>query len=241
MPLFPLKNLLKQCFRRVNEIQSVTQYLVGAPGVLFSLFAGALSDDFGRKPFIMLPLFGLMLTDVSLLVNYIFIETLPTEFFYLEYLWYLFGGVAVIYLGLYGYVATITTPEDRAYRLARLDGIETAAMMLGTFLSPIIFDAFGYYASFGARIACSTSAFLYVTFVVKEPVNSSQNRKKQGNKLYRYCVKPVKEMFMTLSKPRPNHIRTLIMLQLFAYLQYWLVVDPNLEYLFLLKTFQVFL
>ena len=47
-----------------------------------------------------------------------------------------FGGLAVYYLGVYSYGTDVSKPEDRAYRLARLDGIETVAVVVGTSLSP---------------------------------------------------------------------------------------------------------
>ncbi len=39
----------------------------------------------------------------------------------------------------------------RAHVLARYDGIESFARIVGTALSPIVFDAAGYYASFAIR------------------------------------------------------------------------------------------
>ncbi len=227
------------------DIQTVGQYLSGAPALIYSLFAGSLSDEFGRKPLMMLPLFGCVLTDITLLVNYIFIETLPTEFFYFERLWFFFGGISVMYLGVYGYVATITTSEDRAYRLARLDGCETGFKLLATLVSPFIFDKFGYYASFGSRIACSVLAFLYVTFLVKEPIvhkaDITQPKTSMVEKINMYFIIPVKDMIRTLFKTRPNHMRILIFMQLFTYGLYWMLVDENLDYLYMLKSFEVIL
>jgi hypothetical protein len=34
-------------------------------------------------------------------------------------LWFFFGGMMVYYMGMYGYGTDITTPDERAYRLAR--------------------------------------------------------------------------------------------------------------------------
>jgi hypothetical protein len=33
-------------------------------------------------------------------------------------------------------------PEERAHRLARLDGIETGSKVIGTLLSPVVFKVF---------------------------------------------------------------------------------------------------
>ena len=135
-------------------------------------------------------------------------------------------------------------------RLARLDGVETGSRLLGTVLSPIVFREFGYYASFGARLGCSISAFLYVTLMVREPIQIAVKDEDQQDgpvgfgtkvwdKLHRYLFNPVKEMAMTLMKVRPHHLKILIFLQLFTYGLYWMRVDENLEYLYLLKTYEV--
>jgi hypothetical protein len=53
------------------------------------------------------------------MLNYAFINDLPIEFFYLENISSFFGGYAVYYLGVYSFVTTVTTPKERAHRLAR--------------------------------------------------------------------------------------------------------------------------
>ena len=44
--------------RRVNFIQLITAWVGSAPAIFYSLFAGALSDNSGRKPLLILPVFG---------------------------------------------------------------------------------------------------------------------------------------------------------------------------------------
>ena len=117
--------------KEVVDIQSVGVYLGSGPALIYSLFVGSLSDDFGRKPLMLLPLIGVVLTDVALLLNYLFIEQLPVQFFYVDRIWQLFGGGSVFYLGSYGYLASITSSNDRAYRLARADGVDTVSAILG--------------------------------------------------------------------------------------------------------------
>jgi hypothetical protein len=46
----------------------------------------------------------------------------------------------VYYMGMYGYGTDITTPEERAYRLARLDGSEYLAMTIAPLIGPILFQ-----------------------------------------------------------------------------------------------------
>jgi PCFT/HCP family folate transporter-like MFS transporter 1/3 len=113
-----------------------SDWIAAVPTILFSLMAGALSDVFGRKPLLLLPLIGYLLAIICGIINYSFIYDLPLEFFYLDNLTAFFGGLAVYNLGVYSYGTDVSKPEDRAYRLARLDGVETVAAVIGTSLSP---------------------------------------------------------------------------------------------------------
>ena len=56
-------------------------------------------DRFGCKPFLLLFLFGLLLSNIGVLLNFAFIEQLPLEFFYIEALFSVFGGFPMYYLG----------------------------------------------------------------------------------------------------------------------------------------------
>ena len=117
--------------KSVVDIQSISIYLGSIPAIIYSLFAGSLSDDFGRKPLIVIPLFGAVLTAIGMLINCLFIENLPVQFFHIDRLWQFFGGMSVFYLGSYGYIATYTKVEERSYMLTRCNGIESIGNLLG--------------------------------------------------------------------------------------------------------------
>ena len=74
-------------------------YIISGPALLFSFFAGALADIYGCKRFILLPMIGMLISDIGMLINYVFINELPIEFFYIEPIYSFFGGKAVYYLG----------------------------------------------------------------------------------------------------------------------------------------------
>ena len=77
------------------------------------------------------------------------------------------GGFPMLYLGYYTYISGISKDNDRATRLARMDGIEQIAVMIGTFLSPKIFKALSYHGSYGFSLGIRTVAFLYTVFCVR--------------------------------------------------------------------------
>ena len=77
-----------------------------------------------------MPVFGALIGTIFDFINYTWIKTLPTEFFYISggFWYFILGGNAVYYLGTYGYGASITTNEERAKILGRFDAIELAGM-----------------------------------------------------------------------------------------------------------------
>jgi MFS family permease len=59
----------KETQRFVSEIQAYNGMLQSAPAIVFTLFAGPLSDTYGRKPLIISALFGYFVLNIVFLVN----------------------------------------------------------------------------------------------------------------------------------------------------------------------------
>ncbi len=109
-----------------------SEWIGRTPTLVYSFFAGSLSDDFGRKPLLILPVLGFTIGMVFNFINYGFIRTLPTEFFWLSSNFYQFlGGSSVYYLGIYGYGSAVTTPKNRVTVFARYDALELIGYVAG--------------------------------------------------------------------------------------------------------------
>ena len=67
--IYSNKTIQKRTQEYVAEIQSYNGLLQSAPGVIVTLFAGPLSDKFGRKPIILFSLFGYLILQVVFLIN----------------------------------------------------------------------------------------------------------------------------------------------------------------------------
>ena len=85
-----------------NNFLMVSGWIERTPGLVYALFAGSLADKFGYKPILLGPLIGMLISDIAMLLNCIFIDVLPLEIFYFERAWGIFGGSVVYYLGVYG-------------------------------------------------------------------------------------------------------------------------------------------
>ena len=116
---------------KVNNFLLVSQWIGQTPTLIYSFFAGSLLDYYGCKPFILIPLIGMLIQSICMFINCAFFDDLPLEFFYLNNAQFLFGFPAVYYLGTYTFGALNTKSDNRASTLARYDGFETIGSVLG--------------------------------------------------------------------------------------------------------------
>lgn len=134
---------------------------------VFSPVVGNLSDKFGRRPIILISLFGFT-------VDYIFLALAPT-------IWLLFVGRVIA--GITGasfttasaYIADISTDEDRAKNF----GLIGAAFGLGFIIGPLIGGALGHFGArmpfYAAAILCLIN-FLYGYFILPESLDKDKRR-----------------------------------------------------------------
>jgi MFS transporter, DHA1 family, tetracycline resistance protein len=136
---------------------------------LFSPIMGGLSDQFGRRPVLLLSLFGLG-------IDYVFHAFAPTL------AWLFVGRVIAGFFGASfttatAYIADISTPEKRAQNF----GLIGAAFGLGFIIGPVIGGLAG--AHYGARApffvaaALSFANVLYGLIVLPESLAKDQRRK----------------------------------------------------------------
>ncbi len=57
-----------------NDFAITDKWVRTVPSFLYAVFAGALSDKYGRKPLILLPLIGNIIGGVFSVLNYVFIR-----------------------------------------------------------------------------------------------------------------------------------------------------------------------
>ncbi|HBR12087.1 MAG TPA: tetracycline resistance MFS efflux pump [Chryseobacterium sp.] len=134
---------------------------------VFSPLVGNLSDKFGRRPIILLSLFGFS-------IDYIFLALSPT-------IWWLFVGRIIA--GITGasvttasaYIADISTDEDRAKNF----GLIGAAFGLGFIIGPVLGGILGHYGSrvpfYAAAVLCMVN-FIYGYFVLPESLDKKNRR-----------------------------------------------------------------
>ena len=228
-------NIVQQ---ETNNFLMISEWIGNVPPVVYALFAGSLLDQFGCKPFLLMPLIGAFISDVCLFFNFAFLDGLPIEFFYTINIYFFFGGVSVFYLGSYSYGSLNFNDKNRAPALARYDGVEVSGMLAGTALSPIILFSIGAFGNYGIKIGSGLIAICYITiFIPHKP-----SEKITSNNIFMdLLILPLIDMIKTLLKRRPRGMHWLIAIQMFAFALYWFVVQEfHLRYLYMLKTFDGF-
>ena len=134
---------------------------------VFSPIVGNLSDKYGRRPIILISLFGFAL-------DYIFLALSPT-------IWFIFIGR--ILAGITGasvttasaYIADISTDEDRAKNF----GLIGAAFGIGFIVGPVLGGLLGHYGArvpfYAAAVLCFIN-FIYGYFVLPESLPKENRR-----------------------------------------------------------------
>ena len=228
---------------RVNNFIVKAQWISSVPRIIFSLYGGPFSDKLGRKPILLIPILGYIFTALSGIINYAFIETLPLEFFYLETISSFFGGLDLYYLGVYSYGTSVTTTENRAYRISRLDGVETIAMVTGTLLSSLIYERIGFYGNYGICGGFIVIAATYLKLFVKEPIKRQkiESKKSKRDILFSVFAKPMIDIKNFIIAKRSRILTFLITFQLFVYCAYVIVYNSNtLLFLYMMDKFSGF-
>ncbi|XP_014613798.1 PREDICTED: uncharacterized protein LOC106792138 [Polistes canadensis] len=140
--------------------------------ILLILFMGAWSDKTGyRKPCMLLPIVGEFLSSVSLIACTYWFYELPMEATgVLEALWpSLAGGWFTMFMGVFSYIADITSIESRTLRIGAANVFFSLGVPIGMALSGVLYMKLGFYGVFSISMICYVMSFVYGLVVIKEP------------------------------------------------------------------------
>lgn len=155
----------------VARMQTWKTPLQSALPAILILFMGAWSDRTGlRKPCMLLPIIGEFFSSVTLIgLTYWFYE-LPMETVVLEALWpALTGGWFTMFMGIFSYIADITSVESRTLRIGAANVFLSLGVPIGMALSGILYTKLGFYGVFSITTVCYILSFVYGLVVIKEP------------------------------------------------------------------------
>ena len=146
--LTSFKDNEKEVEKITASINMYLNILTAIPAVIVSLFLGPWSDVNGRKPLMIIPQIGTILAQLMFVIN-TYLAYLPGEFILLASIGSLFGGFTAFLIGMYSYIADVSSGRSRTSRIALVDLFMFLGFPFGTFISGPLFKYGGYYAVFG--------------------------------------------------------------------------------------------
>ncbi|XP_029667705.1 uncharacterized protein LOC115238223 isoform X1 [Formica exsecta] len=166
----------------VARMQTWKTPLQSALPAILILFMGAWSDRTGlRKPCMLLPIIGEFFSSVTLIACTYWFHELPMEAVVLEAVWpALTGGWFTMFMGIFSYIADITSVESRTLRIGAANVFLSLGVPIGMALSGILYTKLGFYGVFTISMVCYVMSFVYGLVVIKEPprVLAERARKK---------------------------------------------------------------
>lgn len=135
------------------------------------IFLGAYSDRVGQRKFCMLlPIVGEFLTSIGLIINTYFFYQLPLEVAAVTEAIFpaLTGGWFTMFMGVFSYIADITTDEQRTLRIGVVNLFYSLGVPVGAALSGILVRKIGLYGVFSLSGTLYILSFLYGFYRIKE-------------------------------------------------------------------------
>lgn len=154
----------------ISNIEAWKSIIQTAVPTILVIFMGAWSDRTGnRKLCILLPIFGeFMVCVTNIASTYFFFEISLEITMLLEGLFpAITGGYVMVYLGVFSYISDITDEKTRTFRVGVVNLCMTAGIPIGTALSGILLNLWGYYGIFALSGSIYMMTFLYGYFYLK--------------------------------------------------------------------------
>ncbi|XP_063827392.1 probable peptidoglycan muropeptide transporter SLC46 [Ostrinia nubilalis] len=178
------------------------------------IFLGAYSDKIGQRKFCMLlPIIGEFLTSIGLIVNTYFFHQLPVEVAAVTEAIFpaLTGGWFTMFMGVFSYIADVTTEEQRTLRIGVVNLFYSVGVPVGAALSGILVRKIGLYGVFSLSASLYILSFFYGYYRIKEVKRPDLNTKPAKNccEWLRqfFDTRYVKETLMVAFKNGPNKRR----------------------------------
>lgn len=148
----------------ISAIEAWKSVILTAVPTILVIFMGAWSDRTGnRKLCILLPIIGECLVCISNILSTVFFYDISVEItMFLEAIFpAVTGGWVLVYLGVFSYIGDITDEKTRTFRVGLVNLCMTAGIPIGTALSGILLNLWGYYGVFSLSLLIYSMTLTY--------------------------------------------------------------------------------
>ncbi|VVC97198.1 unnamed protein product [Leptidea sinapis] len=189
-----------------------------------ALFVGSWSDKTGyRKIFIIIPIIGQTLSCFNGILHYYFFFELSLEAYVFSdaLIDGLSGSFCVCFLTIFSYISTITTVENRTFRLGLINFSMSVGFPIGMGLSGVLLKYSGFYSVYSFCAVIHVLNFLYTVFILKDPKRDEGQKQhdKKGlvhlTRLY-FDIANIKNTLLVVFKRGSNNRRTIISVAIFS-------------------------
>lgn len=164
----------KETYRLQRQVQSEASYMqlglvlsASTPSLLVALVLGAWSDHIGRRKAMGMPLFGSAI-ETALVLVVMYFELPVTTFLIGAFLVGCCGSFTTMVLSVFSYVADITDPSERAFRLGVIEAIAFLSGVCSHLTSGYLIDNIGFRTPYWMLLFLHTFALFYVVFILPE-------------------------------------------------------------------------
>ena len=166
---------------------------------IIMLFLGAWSDRHGRrKPCMLLPLTGEIVTCISLILCTYFFFEVPMEVVgFVEAVFpAITGGWFIMFMAAFSYIGDVTTVEMRTLRIGIANVFVSVGIPVGMALSGVLYREIGFYGVFVTTAVLYAVSFCYGFFMIKEvPRQKTDQEKKRIEALKQQKCWFVRDLF----------------------------------------------
>lgn len=198
------EQVVQKLVATINAYKNVIQSIL--PSVLL-IFLGAWSDKHKRrKPCILMPLMGEIVTILAFLCSAYFFYQLPVEFncFFEAVPPAVTGGWFAMSMGVFSYISGISSVDTRTLRIGAVNMFSTVSGTVGIATSGVLYKKGGAYGVFGLALCMYIISLCYAYFRVKEEsnfeVNMDVKRNDKGWFRQFFDIKNVKDTFAVAFK-----------------------------------------
>ena len=190
--------------------------------IIMSFFLGSWSDIFGRK-IVLYFFFAFRILEGSLLLVNVYFMEWPKEYMLLtvKLPLALSGGQLSYYMGINSFIADISAPEQRSFRMAILNLMGHLGQPFGTQIGKQLFGAGSYKCVIGSSLLGKVICLLLLvirmeTFKYKPKQKDIQENPVEKKQLHPLSPMHIIESFKTALKKRPNNKRFYLWVNLFV-------------------------
>ncbi|XP_038210470.1 solute carrier family 46 member 3-like [Zerene cesonia] len=190
-------------------------YLTASLPCALAMFIGSWSDKTGyRKIFITIPVFGQFLLCLSGIFHTYYLkktnlEALTATEAIIEGL---SGSWCISILTMFAFISSITSKDNRTYRMGIVSFSMTVGFPIGMGVSGILLKTLGYYGCYGLAGTINFVNFLYNAFILKDPERTPEQKlhdKQGGCHLFKifFDLTNIKKTFQVVFRKGSNNRR----------------------------------